>query len=237
MANSIYIDGGYRDGNPDWHMADSGWKADRIAAILARNAVPFDACVEVGCGGGRILTHLAAAMPDKAFTGYDVSPDAANLWPSPSPASVSYRHEDFTLGKETADLLLLIDVFEHVEDYMGFLRKLAGRARWFVFHIPLDMHLSGLLRDRQLYARQQVGHLHYFSRATALATLKDTGYHIVDHELTNLSQETMEGQRTLTKFANIARSGLKTLSPDFAAKILGGYSLLVLCSAEEPKIP
>ena len=34
-----------------------------------------------------------------------------------------------------------------------------------------DMHVSALLRDRQLYVRRQVGHLHYFSRATALATL------------------------------------------------------------------
>ena len=115
---------------------------------------------------------------------------------------------------------------------MGFLRKVSERARWFVFHIPLDMHISGLLRDRQLYVRHQVGHLHYFSRATALATLEDTGYRIVKAEYTNLSQETQEGRRTLTRIANLVRVGVQSVSIDLAAKLLGGYSLLVLCTSE-----
>jgi hypothetical protein len=100
----------------------------------------------------------------------------------------------------------------------------------------LDMHISGLLRDRQLHARRQVGHLHYFSRATALATLEDTGYVIIDDELTNLSQETTEGRRTLTKFTNLARSGVQAISPGLAAKLLGGYSLLALCRTDSPRI-
>jgi hypothetical protein len=168
-------------------------------------------------------------MPGRRYTGYDISPDAADLWRSAPQTSVSYRLGDFTSSTETYDLLLLIDVFEHVEDYMSFLRKLSKRARWFVFHIPLEMHVSAVLRERQLQARQQVGHLHYFSRATALATLEDTGYRVVKAEYTNLSQETHEGRRSLTTIANLARAAAQAISTDLAAKLLGGYSLLVLC--------
>jgi hypothetical protein len=228
MESSIYSDGVYRRQNPHWHAGDSVWKADRIAAILERNSVSFSTCVEVGCGAGRILGALATRLSGKSFTGYDVSPDAAQFWAAADSSSVKYELADFTNLDVRADLLLLIDVFEHVEDYMGFLRKLAGRARWFVFHIPLDMHVSGLLRDQQLHARQKVGHLHYFSRATALATLTDTGYRVVDQELTRLSQQTQEGRRGVTVLTNLARAGLQTLSTRFAAKLLGGYSLLVL---------
>jgi Methyltransferase domain len=229
MSDNIYGDGSYRNSNPDWHSADSGWKADRVAAILAKNKVEYRSCVEVGCGAGKILSHLARQQPAKSFVGYDVSPDAAALWVTLPPSSVTYRHEDFTAAASFHDLLLLIDVFEHVEDYMGFLRKLSNRARWFVFHIPLDMHLSALLRDRQLHAREKVGHLHYFSQATALATLKDTGFRIVDHEFTKLSQETVEGQRGLTRSTNIARRAVAAISPNLSAKLLGGFSLIVLC--------
>jgi hypothetical protein len=228
MEKSIYSDGVYRQKNPDWHMADSAWKAERIAAILERNSVSFSSCVEVGCGAGQVLRELAMRYPDRRFSGYDVSPDAARLWSAPAATSVAYQCADFTTVDVNADLLLLIDVFEHVEDYIGFLRKLSGRARWFVFHIPLDMHVSGLLRDRQLNARQQVGHLHYFSRATAMATLSDTGYRPIDEELTQLSQQTSEGRRTLTLVANLFRRGVQLVSADLAAKLLGGYSLLVL---------
>lgn len=231
MKESAYNDGSYRENNPDWHATDSGWKAERIAAILASNSVEYHSCVEVGCGAGRVLAHLAERMPGRRYTGYDISSDAATLWRSaPQTSSVSYHHGDFTSSSEIYDLLLLIDVFEHVEDYMSFLRKLSKRARWFVFHIPLEMHISALLRDRQLHSRRQVGHLHYFSRATALATLEDTGYRIVKAEYTDLSQETQEGRRTLTGLANLVRAGVQTISTDLAAKLIGGYSLLVLCS-------
>lgn len=177
---------------------------------------------------GTSLAHIAECMPGRRYTGYDVSPDVAVLWRS-LPQTVSYRVGDFTSSSELYDLLLLIDVFEHVEDYMSFLRKLSTRARWFVFHIPLEMHLSALLRDRQLHTRRQVGHLHYFSRATALATLEDTGYRIVAAEYTCVSQETQEGRRPVTRLANLVRVGVQAVSIDLASKLLGGYSLLVLC--------
>lgn len=233
MNANPYSDGTYWQNNPDWHTIDSRWKAERIAAMLTDNSIRFENCVEVGCGAGQVLGNVAERMPGKRYTGYDVSPDAARLWPSPLQTPVSYRLGDFTASTEVYDLLLLIDVFEHVEDYMGFLRNLSRRARWFVFHIPLDMHISALLRDRQLHVRRQVGHLHYFSRATALATLEDTGYCIVKAEYTYLSQETQEGRRILTRLANLVRTGMQTLSIDIAAKLLGGYSLLVLCRSPE----
>jgi 2-polyprenyl-3-methyl-5-hydroxy-6-metoxy-1,4-benzoquinol methylase len=129
MKANLYSDGGYRQNNPDWHATDSRWKAERIAAVLADNSIRFDTCVEVGCGAGQVLANLAERIPGKSYTGYDVSPDAARLWPTPQQTSVAYRLGDFTAATEVYDLLLLIDVFEHVEDYMGFLRKLAKRAR------------------------------------------------------------------------------------------------------------
>jgi SAM-dependent methyltransferase len=237
MRESAYSDGSYREMNPDWHAIDSDWKAARIAAILTNNSVEFRSCVEVGCGAGQVLARVAEYMPGRRYTGYDISSDAAALWQS-LPQTVAYRRGDFTASDEVYDLLLLIDVFEHVEDYMTFLRKLSKRARWFVFHIPLEMHVSALLRDRQVHSRRQVGHLHYFSRATALATLEDTGYRIVAAQYTNLSQETQEGRRTLTRLANLVRAGVQAISVDLAAKLIGGYSLLVLCSsAQPPEVP
>jgi hypothetical protein len=44
MVESIYGSGVYRTNNPDWHAADSGWKAERIAAILIRNGRIYNLC-------------------------------------------------------------------------------------------------------------------------------------------------------------------------------------------------
>lgn len=226
-AARIYADGTYRDANPDWHSGDSGWKAERIIELLNKHLVPFESCVEVGCGAGQILQALAKALPKVRFSGFDVSPDAAALWPRSS--RVDYFRADFTTTSEHHDLLLLIDVIEHVEDYMGFLRKLSSRATWVVLHIPLDLHVSGLLRHKQIDARNRVGHLHYFSKETALATLQDTGYEVVESQLTKLSQETSESRTRATNVINYARRVLELASSELAATMLGGYSLLVLC--------
>lgn len=227
MTTEMYVNGNYREKNPDWHAVDAEWKADRIIEILTNNAVRFSTCVEVGCGSGMVVQHLANKTSGGTFHGYDISPDAACLWRESE--NVAFHHADFLQNKDAFDLLLMIDVFEHVEDYMGFLRKLSTRADWFVFHIPLEMHVSALLRDRHLHARTQVGHLHYFSKSTALATLEDTGYRIVHAGLTKSALETKEPQRSITRYSNIFRRTLGVFSPDLAVKILGGYSLLVLC--------
>jgi predicted TPR repeat methyltransferase len=227
MAAEIYVDGTYGDRNPDWHTADSAWKAERIREILTDNAVRFASCVEVGCGAGVIIETLAGWYPSARCVGYDVSPDAAHFWPQRKHPEMFFK-TDFVTAKDTFDLLLLIDVFEHVEDYLGFLRALSGRAGHFVFHIPLEMHVSAVLRDQHLHARQQVGHIHYFSKATALATLADAGFDVVESRFTKLSQQTVEGVHGRTRIANLARRGLEVVSQSAAAKLLGGYSLLVL---------
>jgi len=230
----VYGDGTYAANNPDWHAADSAWKAARVRAILEDVGVRFATCAEVGCGAGRVIAELARAVPGPRYAGYDISPDAARLWPADPPEGVSYRLADLLDEPEVHDLVLAVDVFEHVDDYMGFLRRLRLRGRTFVFHVPLDMHVSGLLRDRQIDARRRVGHLHYFSRATALAVLEDCGYAVRAARFTRIAHETVEGRRGLaTAAANLARAAVERVSEGLAAKLLGGYSLLVLADAAQ----
>jgi predicted TPR repeat methyltransferase len=231
MTN-IYADGTYLTQNPDWHVKDSGWKARQIANILKSNEIKFKSAVEVGCGAGAILEHLCKEWPDVEWWGYDISEAARTFWPK-SGSTVQYRQDDFLADSRHFDLLLLIDVIEHVENYMGFLKGLSHRADYFVFHIPLDMHVSGLLRDRQMFSRKAVGHLHYFSQETANATLKDCGYRVLKSCLTKVSQETTENVRTLTRLTNLARRTIELVSEKQAAKLLGGYELLVLCSSAD----
>lgn len=236
MSDGIYGDGSYGAKNPDWHAGDAVWKAKQIAAILTKNEIEFKSCVEVGCGTGLVLEHLEVMFPGRDCVGFDISSDAAALWSQRKQPS-KYFQDNFVARSEYYDLALLIDVVEHVDDYLGFLRSVVGRANWFVFHFPLDMHVSGLLRDRQLDTRGQVGHLHYFSQATARATLLDAGYAIVDTCLTKTSQETGESVGRSTRFLNVFRRLTELLSIDWSAKLFGGYSLLVLAKgAQYPRI-
>ena len=154
-------------------------------------------------------------------------PEAWQKCSAKSRERLVFLHQTAESLTETFDLVLLLDVFEHVEDYMGFLRSLRRLGRKFIFHIPLDMTVQMVLRDEPVMrVRKTVGHLHYFSRNTALATLRDTGYEVEDwfYSDTRTAAYRSWGQRLL----KLPRRMLMKMAPDFAVRLLGGNPLTVL---------
>lgn len=221
--SSIYKNGDYLAQNSDWHADESPWKAGNILKILQDNRVAFESLAEVGCGAGRILHELKQQHPEKCFAGFDISPDAASLWESIPDNGVDYRLADFLATDEQFDVLMAIDVFEHVPDHLGFLEQLSKRADHFVFHIPLDFNMLMLAKEEHTELRDRIGHLHYFSRVTAEDTLKSCGYEIVDWFYT--ADYALPGHE---RKINGLRKLMYSISPDWAVKVLGGWSMMVL---------
>ena len=126
------------------------------------------------------------------------------------------------------DIVMAIDVFEHVEDCFGFLRKLKEKAEYKIFHIPLDLSVQTVLRSSPIiHGRKSVGHIHYFTKETALETLKDTGYLIIDYFYTGGSLE-LPNRGWKANILKIPRKLAFLLNKDLAVRLLGGYSLMVL---------
>ena len=229
MDATIYTDGTYLRNNPQWHADDSAWKARHIAHLLERNGVEPRTVCEIGCGAGEILVNLREHLPEGTrFTGYDISPNAYAICARKMSTCLDYRLGSVLEQDARFDLALAIDVFEHVEDYFGFLRRLRPKATHKVFHIPLELSALMVGRARPLLAqRRAVGHIHHFSKETALATLEDTGYAVVDHFYTSGRTE-LGGLGWKSRLLKWPREALYRMDPDAAARLLGGYSLMVL---------
>ncbi len=223
-VSSIYQNGDYLSQNEDWHAAESPWKANHILNILENNKVSFNTLAEVGCGAGRILHELSNALPNKSFKGFDISPQAAGFWQTlPESNRVDYALEDFLETDEQFDVLMAIDVFEHVPDYMGFLKKLSTHSKYFIFHVPLDLNMLMVAKDEHLALRNRIGHIHYFSQSTTVSTLQDCGYKVTDWFYT--ADCDLPGHE---RSINPLRKLLFKMNPDFAVKALGGWSMMVL---------
>lgn len=227
---SIYTDGTYLRNNPDWHVDDSPWKAKHIATMLERHGIVPQTVCEIGCGAGEVLRALSADLPASTrFFGYEISPEAYEICKRKSSERLSFRFADL-LDDEAArfDVVMAIDVFEHVEDYFGFLRKLRAKGQYKIFHVPLELSAQQVMRGTPLIdARRSVGHIHHFSKETALATLQDCGYRVIDHFYTSGRTE-LGGLGWKSQLLRLPRQALYRVSPDAAARVLGGYSLLVL---------
>lgn len=223
----MYNDGCYAAKNPGWHEKDAPWKARQVLSLLSDRNLRPESIVDIGCGTGGVLEVMAGALSGRRLVGYDPSLQALGMVTRSD--RVEIRAGTAKDVHEHYDLLLSLDVFEHVEDYIGFLRSLRPLADWFVFHIPLDASAQTVMREKPLlYARSTVGHLHYFTRGTALATLETAGFLIADDRL--LFPRDMPGRRAKTRIANIPRALGRRLSPQLSARILGGSTLLVLAS-------
>lgn len=224
----IYNNQTYLTNHPSWHSEDSAWKAGKIQEALRKHVVGVKTVAEIGCGSGEIISELSKAFPDVSFFGFDISKDAYAIAKEKTDKHVNFECVDLLETSKKFDVLLVIDVFEHVENYIDFVRKCRGHAKYFVFHIPLDMSVQKLLRPQSILSnRYQSGHLHYFSRETALATLRDAGYTIVSEEYTRWGLE-MKQNNILKKIGKLPLFILDAISTDYAAKILGGNSLLVV---------
>ena len=228
-SNGIYQSGEYLDKNPTYHVEDSAWKARQIFQMIEKNRVKPASVCEVGCGAGEILKQLQALLPPNVeFYGYEISPQAHALCRERENDRLHFFCADLLTEPEGQfDLLLCLDVIEHVEDYLGFLRGLAARAEYKIMHIPLVLSVQCLWRRKPLLLqREQVGHLHYFTKETALATLEHAGYEVIDWFYTPGAIANPRSRKA--KLASFPRRILSAVNQDLVVRILGGYSLLVL---------
>lgn len=226
---NIYDDGSYAIKNPTWHEEDAPWKAKQIARILKKNHIDFNSLCEIGCGTGEILLELERVFPNTNQFGYEISPQAYERLCKKQTSRTNFFLSDLRLAKQAYfDVLLVIDVIEHVEDYISFVRDIQKQAKYKIFHIPLDLSAQSIVRSQPLQRlRRDVGHLHSFYRESALATLRHCGYTIVDDFYT-ASRLELPNQATLSNLMKIPRRICYALSPDITVRVLGGYSLLVI---------
>lgn len=149
MPNSLYtsINSDYLQANPTWHAEASEWKATQILKLLQRNNLQPKLIAEIGCGAGEILNQLHFKLIDKSvhFFGYEIAPDAIALCKKREKERLSFYQEDLTISDNYFDLLLLIDVVEHIDDYLGFINKSKTKAEYKVYHFPLDMSVLSIL--------------------------------------------------------------------------------------------
>jgi cyclopropane fatty-acyl-phospholipid synthase-like methyltransferase len=227
--HDMYVTDEYEKHNPTWHEEDSPWKARQIEKMIKKNGLRVKSLCEVGCGTGEILLNLEKTFPDAELAGYEIAPHAFNRAVAKETDRTKFYLQDaLETDLPPFDMVLAIDVIEHVEDYLSFLKKLRPLGKHKIFHIPLDLSVQSVARSRPiLQLRQGVGHIHYFYKQTALAALRDCGYNILDTAYT-ASRLELPNQARSSRLMRIPRRLLYAANPDLAVRVLGGFSLLVL---------
>ena len=227
--SELYTGGEYQARNPTWHTEDSAWKATQIIAMLQRHDLRPRTVCEVGCGAGGVLRELHDRLDHAPqFVGYDIAARALEHARASPSERLEFRLGNVIDDSEHFELMLVIDVIEHVEDPFAFLRGLKARCDYAVMHIPLELSaVSVLLEAPLISSRERLGHLHFYTKQTAVQMLRGLGYEIVDWMYTPASSQYPRGSWKLRALERARRIAFP-LSPTAAVRLFGGYSLLVL---------
>ena len=230
-SDQFYTEGGYYSRNPGWHQEGSKFKADLVLEFIKKFRLPTELVVEVGCGAGEILVELMKNLPvTSVFKGYDISPQAIGIATKKAGSQLSFYLEDYTqieVGK--ADLVLVLDVVEHIDDVYSFLRRLREKGKNFIFHIPLDMSCRTLLKPHVLLQqRTDVGHIHYFTEETMLWMLRDVGFDVEYLIYTKPDVDLVKPRSFKQWIKKILRKFSYSINKKLSVKLWGGYSALVL---------
>lgn len=230
-SDQFYTEGGYYQSNPDWHQEGSKFKADLVLEFIKKFQLPTGLVVEVGCGAGEILVELAKNLPaTSVLKGYDISPQAIRIAAKKAGSRLGFYLEDFTQFKgERADLVLMLDVVEHIDDAYSFLRRLRDKGMNFIFHIPLDMSCRTLLKPHVLLQqRTDVGHIHYFTEETMLWMLRDVGFDVQYLIYTKPDVDLIKPRSFKQWVKKLLRKLSYSINKKLSLKLWGGYSALIL---------
>jgi SAM-dependent methyltransferase len=229
-AETRYMSGNYLEKNPLSHTEESPWKAEQVMRLLNRQKIVPRTICDVGCGAGEVLRQLQLRLGgDFEMLGYDVSPQAIELCQSRANEKLRFLLGDITkVSERFFELILVLDVIEHLEDYFSLLRNIKERALYKVFQIPLDLSIQTIVRATPLLKdREKYGHIHYFNKEIALQLLIDVGYQIIDYFYTAVALD-LPSSNFRNVLMRIPRRLIYAINMDMAVRLLGGYRLLIL---------
>lgn len=231
VIGEAYTGGTYAAANHDWHESDAAWKARQVARMLDSHRMIPDSICDIGCGTGGVLDELGSLLNwNPALTGYEVAEDAFKHVPASRKNRIELVQGSHDADERTFDLLLCLDVFEHIEDYYGFLRSIRSKAPFAVFHIPIEHAATTAFAPAPiLRSAEQVGHIQHFSPTTALEALRYSGYDVID-SFHSVPAREIRARGVRQVFGRAARMAAARINVDMAARAMTGFPLLVLCA-------
>ena len=231
MPTNVFESGEYLQKIPQWHTEDSPWKAKGVLQTIERSRLSPRRICEIGCGAGEVLRQLQLQMdPECSFWGYDIAPAAIDLCRERENDQLHFRLGDVTRERHANfDLLLVLDVLEHQENYFSFLRDIKHLARYKIFHQVLDLSVYSLIQKDGLTRRRRVlEDLLFFTKDTALQAMVDEGYEILDYFYAPRS--IYRSSKMKEKLRQIPRALCFALHEDLAVRLMGGYTRFVLAT-------
>jgi hypothetical protein len=164
--------------------------------------------------------------------GFDISQEALNKARSLFPDLEFERASVFEIER-TFDIVLVVDVLEHLESPVAFLHRCLSLARVIVIHLPLDENLWGKLlhgKSYYEYLRGDRGHVKFFDKTRGFRLIRAAGGDLLAWKYTPWGLEHDFDHSRTGMMVRILRRISFHISMDLGVRVFGGASLAAVCA-------
>jgi len=135
--------------------------------------------LDIGGGAGLLGKFVCEWFENRGYRVFaaalDLSEEMLEIQKRNNPYIKSIYHGDIVLlGEEVFDLVLMIDVIEHIENCEQFADNLNKYTEFIIYNIPVEINLVDTLRNIAMQKRyykiqtESLGHIHFFSVQSAV---------------------------------------------------------------------
>lgn len=250
-AEDFYTSGDYWKKNPTLHEEAAEWKFGTIRPLLDRFAAAAGrreaSILDVGGGTGLILKLAEAHLRGKGIavrkTLLDLSPQSLELQRRNHPDAVAVVAGSIAatpFGERQFDLVMMIDVLEHVPQPERALAEVKRISRYALLKVPLEdnltlklLNLATLGSFRRRVTLGTLGHVNCYSARTLTAQCERAGARLLEFRYTNAHDyllHTPEQCRSLAhRIVFGCGAALFRWSPALAARVFNDFAV---CLAE-----
>jgi ubiquinone/menaquinone biosynthesis C-methylase UbiE len=188
----IYNDNSYLEKNPSLHTEDSKFKFQNIKRFLSSIEVKNNRIKILDIGGGAgiigklVLEHFQESGIVVSFHSLDLSTQMLKIQLKNNPQIKKIINCSINeCPKSNYDLVLMIDVIEHIEEKEDSAKILNKLGKNIIYNIPIEINFFDILKYLKsffrYYKRQKKrwGHIHFFSFTSSQSFLK-RHYKIID---------------------------------------------------------
>ena len=188
----IYNDNSYLEKNPSLHTEDSKFKFQNIKRFLSSIEVKNNRIKILDIGGGAgiigklVLEHFQESGIVVSFHSLDLSTQMLKIQLKNNPQIKKIINCSINeCPKSNYDLVLMIDVIEHIEEKEDSAKILNKLGKNIIYNIPIEINFFDILKYLKSFFRyynrqkERWGHIHFFSFTSSQSFLR-RHYKIID---------------------------------------------------------
>jgi len=224
----------YINKNPNMHLEDSLLKLGQISLVIP-SSLKVKSLLDVACGAGLITLKMVEKLKSKDNVGIDISRAMINKAKElDKDGVVIWKVTDVFKynAKNKFDLVICVDILEHVEHDLKFLKKVGQLGRYVVIKTPLEKStFSKLLVKLKIFdpwkdTEIRYGHIQHYDEKDLNNLFLQCKLKVVD----SISVPMPKRSKMIWEIFRLLFYPIAILSMNEMVKISGGFKIVLLKS-------